>query len=53
MFEVMMNAIFDRIPDFRVMEEEAQRYPSIGNVNGWVNMPATFTPGASLGHVIA
>lgn len=53
MFDVMMNAIFGRIPDFQVLEEEAQRYPSIGNVNGWVNMPATFTPGVSLGHSIA
>lgn len=42
MFEVMMNVILDRIPDYRVLESESQRYPSIGNVNGWINLAAEF-----------
>jgi cytochrome P450 len=52
MFDAMMNAVFDRIPDYAVTEDQARRYPSIGNVNGWVNMPTQFTPGASLGNSI-
>ncbi|MFQ3894811.1 cytochrome P450 [Sphingobium sp. R-7] len=44
-FEVVMNAIFDRLPDLEILVDEAVRYPSIGNVNGWVQMPARFAPG--------
>ncbi|MGN7931735.1 cytochrome P450 [Sphingopyxis sp. 22461] len=45
MFEVVMNAVFDRLPDYRIMHDNAVRYPSIGNVNGWVKMPALFARG--------
>lgn len=45
MFEVMMNAVLDRFPDYLIMYDKAVRYPSIRNVNGWVKMPALFTSG--------
>jgi hypothetical protein len=45
MFEVMIEAVFVRLPDYRVLIDEAEAYPSISPINGWVNVPAVFTPG--------
>ncbi len=53
MFEAMINEVLDRIPDYRVVEEELQVYPTIGTINGWVHIPAVFTPGAKVGATIA
>ena len=50
MFEVMMNAVLDRLPDYEVDAAAAARYPTISPINGWVNMPITFTPGARSGN---
>lgn len=49
MFDVMMNAVLDRIPDYVVHEAEAMLYPSISPINGWVNIPASFTAGPKSG----
>jgi cytochrome P450 len=43
-FKVMLEEVLRRLPDFTV-GAGAQRYSSIAIVNGWVNLPATFTPG--------
>lgn len=48
MFEVVMNAVLDRLPAYQIVRNEAVRYPSVGNVNGWVQMPATFPPSARI-----
>lgn len=48
MFEEMIHEVFARIPDYRVDRSRAQRYTSIGVINGWIDMPATFTPGPKL-----
>jgi cytochrome P450 len=46
----MLDAILDRVPDYTVDDLDAlQRYPSIGTVNGWVSIPASFTPRDPLG----
>jgi len=45
MFEEMMHTVFARIPDYRVDPERAQRYTSVGTINGWIDMPTRFTPG--------
>jgi len=45
MFEEMMAQVFARIPDYHIDLSRAQRYTSIGTINGWVDMPATFPPG--------
>jgi hypothetical protein len=37
------------MPDFRMDEHRSAQYPNVGVVNGWVQMPATFTPGPRLG----
>ena len=42
-----------RIPDYKVVEEEILPYTSVGAVNGWIHLPATFTPGKKVGAVIA
>jgi cytochrome P450 len=41
---LMLGQVLERIPDYRIIESEAVKYPTIGVVNGWVSMPATFTP---------
>ncbi|MBB6125350.1 cytochrome P450 [Sphingobium subterraneum] len=45
MFEEMLTQILERMPDYKVDVSAAERYPSVGTINGWINMPATFTPG--------
>jgi cytochrome P450 len=53
MFQTMISEVLTRLPDFQVSEEGLQPYTSVGNVNGWIHIPATFTPGPKLGAVIA
>jgi cytochrome P450 len=43
--EVTLTEVLTRMPDFEIDDEESSQYPNIGIVNGWVKMPATFTPG--------
>lgn len=48
-FEVMLEEVLTRMPDYRVIEEECVSYPSVAVVNGWIRMPAVFTPGPKVG----
>lgn len=41
----MLRAVLTRIPDYEIDDAAAERYTTIGIVNGWITMPATFTPG--------
>jgi cytochrome P450 len=45
MFDVVLSAVLDRIPDYAVIEDVARHYPIMPTVNGWHTMPARFTPG--------
>ena len=45
MFEEMLKQVLERMPDYEIEVEKAERYRSIGTINGWMNMPAKFTPG--------
>lgn len=47
---VMLREIIRRMPDYRVAPGGAVRYPSTGTINGWVSIPAAFTPGARASH---
>lgn len=47
MFRVMLSAVLTRMPDYVVDAASAERYPSIAVTNGYVAMPAAFTPTAS------
>jgi cytochrome P450 len=49
MWDVIMNEVLDRIPDFVADESRAVRYTSIGIIDGWSEVPITFTPGRPLG----
>lgn len=51
-FRVVLEEILRRMPDYRI-SEGAQPFRSIGVVNGWVDLPATFTPGVREGSVAA
>ncbi len=48
MFEEMIKAVLTRIPEYVIDLDSARRYRSIGTINGWMNMPATFAPGMRL-----
>ncbi|WP_182379244.1 cytochrome P450 [Nocardioides sp. WS12] len=44
-FEILIQEVLNRLPDFKIDYERAQKYPSLGIMNGYINLPATFTPG--------
>lgn len=48
-FKATLTEVLKRLPDYRVLEAECLRYPSIGSNNGWMSMPAVFTPGPRSG----
>jgi cytochrome P450 len=47
-FAAMLNRVLDRLPDYE-LADGAERYESVGAVNGWHRLPARFTPGAVVG----
>jgi cytochrome P450 len=48
-FEVMVHEVLARMPDYKVDEENIRPYGSVGDINGWVTIPATFSPGKRVG----
>lgn len=52
MFEVMIAEVLKRLPDFAVVEDRVEKYTRVSGVNGWIRIPATFTPGAKVGAAI-
>jgi cytochrome P450 len=52
MWQVMIAEVLERLPDYELVEEGLRPYPSIGGVNGWINIPARFTRGKKVGAVI-
>jgi len=52
-FETIITTVLRRMPDFRIHAERAYKYDNIGLVDGWVSLPATFTPGPRLGARVA
>ena len=49
MFEVMVKAVLDRIPDYRVDLSGVHRIRGNPTMTGLGKLPVTFTPGVSLG----
>lgn len=47
-FKIVMEQVLTRLPDYRIIHEEAEPYPSQISP-GWIKMPAVFTPGKSFG----
>jgi len=52
-FETMFNEVMARLPDYVVDEARATRYPDISTKNGWITIPASFTPGPRIGEGLA
>ncbi|WP_396904262.1 cytochrome P450 [Mycolicibacterium phlei] len=48
-WHVVVGEVLRRLPDYRVDHGVAQRYPDCGDINGWVSVPVTFTPGPRAG----
>lgn len=48
-FEITLNTVLRRIPDFEVRLEEVRSFDNIGVVSGYQQVPATFTPGDRIG----
>jgi cytochrome P450 len=48
-FDVILQEVLRRIPDYVVDEAAAKRYETVGVVNGWERMPFSFTPGPQEG----
>jgi cytochrome P450 len=42
-FSSALQATLERLPDFRVLEDQMQKYPSVGLAYGYICMPAEFT----------
>ena len=49
MFEVMVKAVLERIPDYQVDLGGVHRYSGNPSMTGLGKLPVTFTPGVSLG----
>ena len=53
MFQEMVSEVLRRMPDYTIDEAGLKPYPSVSAVNGYIAIPARFTPGAKVGAVIA
>ncbi len=42
---LLLEEVLRRMPDYEMDHEAVVRYPTIPLINGWIAMPATFTPG--------
>ena len=49
MSEVMVRAVLDRIPDYRVDLDGVHQYRGNPSMTGLGKLPVTFTPGAKRG----
>ena len=49
MFQVLLSAVLTHIPDYAVNHDSTRFYAGNPELNGVVNLPATFTPGPRLG----
>jgi cytochrome P450 len=47
--QTMISRVLARIPDYRVIEDRAERYHTAGVQNGYITVPATFTPAPRTG----
>jgi cytochrome P450 len=45
MFTEVMHEILDRMPDYRILDDEVVEYPNWSMIGGWAMLPAVFTPG--------
>jgi hypothetical protein len=48
-WQIVVQQVLTRMPDYQLDLSAAERYPSIGITNGWKWTPVTFTPGRKVG----
>jgi cytochrome P450 len=48
-FDIVVQEVLRRMPDYVIDEAGSKRYQTGGVVNGWERMPCTFTPGSKVG----
>jgi cytochrome P450 len=48
MFRTIVTQVLERMPDYRIVENGAERYQSIALVNGFISVRATFSPGVKV-----
>lgn len=48
-FTETIREVLERIPDYRVIDDEVTEYPNWSMIGGWAKMPAVFTPGPRMG----
>jgi cytochrome P450 len=46
---ILLDEVLLRIPDFTVDSAHVKIYPDVGQNQGWINLPLTFTPGERVG----
>jgi cytochrome P450 len=49
--ESILTTVNERLPDLRIDDDQVLRYPNIVGVDGFIRMPATFTPGERVNSV--
>jgi cytochrome P450 len=47
-FRAVVRQVLARMPDFAIDREESRRYPALPTVNGFITLPARFTPGPTV-----
>ena len=52
-FKYMLREALRRMPDYRIDHTGTEQYESIGTINGFKHLPATFTPGDREGPPLA
>jgi cytochrome P450 len=52
-FKYMLREALRRMPDYRIDHAGTEQYESIGTINGFKHLPATFTPGRREGPPLA
>jgi len=52
-FKYMLREALRRMPDYRIDHAGREQYESIGSINGFRHLPATFTPGRREGSPLA
>jgi cytochrome P450 len=47
-FTELLGEVLERIPDYRIVDDEVVEYPNWSMIGGWARLPAVFTPGPRL-----
>lgn len=51
--DIVLREVLERMPDYSIAPGDAERYESVGSINGYVRIPAIFDRGPKLGSPLA